>query len=517
LPAPIGINLGPGNIVVAWPEAGEINHLVAEDLNVWVPDIGDQPLAVALAGNIIGTTDKINPYIEIHSPSDLLYRASSGLEKAMADTDGLRLMATYAELIIDQWDPYAISSENLPYLAFATGVNLWEADWNDAQRRWWVANQWRLMEERGSLLGTTDYVAAVGQQVMRATVPPAKFIAGKSLTDDERKQYNSRFAQLRLYPYVARIQLPWLCYCSNFRVGLEQKRRYTNNGCFLGPLWKMYPTSADAGGRYTRTATIWDRGVETPITVRTVSEVAIGGVTTTWDEVIVPAKIANHYYASQKGKWPLPKGHPIRWNKYGIFLGIMEETAKRIIKIPRNGELDAATAKMIYQTIVPDNTYISVYPEHVSTPHPISARRLYAGAPYKRPKQFLFNKFLPTNGAFQYLYEVWYIFDPSRVPDYRRASVYMNHARFGIHKYTAEIKIKILIQWRKWYLYNGGFFRGHLHPPDTREIEKCRRAVTASMAVRDTVGIDTVVKRRINTNDSLPCDGTFTVGQYIDA
>jgi phage tail P2-like protein len=518
LPPPIGIELGPGNIVVAWPEAGEINHLVAENLNVWVPDIGDQPLAVALAGNIIGTTDKINPYIDIHSPSDLLYRASSGLEKAMADTDGLRLMATYAELISDQWDPYAISSNNLPFLAFAMGVNLWEADWSDSFRRYWVANQWEMQSQRGSLLGTQNFVAAnAPQRVAHWIVPPAKFHPGKSMTDEERAQYNSRFAQLRLYPYVARIQLPWLCYVSNFRVGIEQKRRYTNNGCFLGPIRKMYPTSADAGGRYTRTATIWDRGVETPITVRTISEVAIGGTVTTWDEVIVPAKIANHYYAGQENKWPLPKGHPIRQNKYGIFLGIMDDTASRIIKIPRNGELDAATAKAIYQTIVPDNTYIDVYPQHVATPHPISARRLYGRVRNGKPKQFLFNKFLPTNGAFQFLYEVWYIFDYSRVPDYRRASVYMGQARFGIHKYTAELRIEIPIKWRKWYLYNGGFMRGHLHPPDTREIDKCRRAVTASMAVRDTIRIDTIVKRRINTNDSLPCDGTFTVGQYIDA
>jgi phage tail P2-like protein len=517
LPAPIGIELGPGNIVVAWPQAGEINHLVAQDLVVWIPDIGDRPLAVALAGNAIGTTDKINPYIDQHAGSTLLYRAASGLEKAMADVDGFRLMATYAELVKEQWDPYAISSQNLPFLAYAEGVNLWEADWDDTFRRWWVANQWELKQQRGSLLGTERFVSAVGQRVAHAIVPPAKFMPGKSLTDEERAAYNARFAQLRLYPYVARVQLPWLCYISNFRIGTEQTRRYTNNGCFLGPIRKMYPTAADAGGRYTRTATIWDRGVETPITVRTVSEVAIGGTVTTWDEVVVPAKVANHWYLGQPNRWPLPKGHPHTWNKYGIFLGIMEPTASRIIKIPRNGELDAATAKAIYQTIVPDNTYIDVYPENKAIAHPISARRLYCGAPHGRPKQFLFNKFLPTNGAFQFLYEVWYIFDYARVPDYRRASVYMGQARFGIAKYTAELRIDIPIQWRKWYVFNGGFLRGHLHPPDTREIDKCRRAVTASMAVRDTIRIDTIMRRRINTNDSLPCDGTFTVGQYIDA
>ena len=52
----------------------------------------------------------------------LIYRASSGLEKAMADVDGERLIGTYAEIIRDQWDPYRISYNNLPYLAYAQGA-----------------------------------------------------------------------------------------------------------------------------------------------------------------------------------------------------------------------------------------------------------------------------------------------------------------------------------------------------------------------------------------------------------
>jgi len=37
--------------------------------------------------------------------SKLLYRAASGLERAMADVDGERLIGTYAAIIADQWDP----------------------------------------------------------------------------------------------------------------------------------------------------------------------------------------------------------------------------------------------------------------------------------------------------------------------------------------------------------------------------------------------------------------------------
>jgi hypothetical protein len=92
----------------------------------------------------------------------------------------------------------------------------------------------------------------------------------------------------------------------------------------------------------------------------------------------------------------------------------------------------------------------------------------------------------------------------------------MGVARLGIPRYSAVLKIEMFGVWRPWFLRIGGFMRGCTRAPDTSAIDKLRRAVTASMAIRDTVGIDTKVKRVISTNDSLPIDGTYTVGEYIN-
>jgi P2-related tail formation protein len=43
----------------------------------------------------------------------------------MFDVDGERLMRIPAELIKVQWNPWQISERNLPYLAWAMGVNLY--------------------------------------------------------------------------------------------------------------------------------------------------------------------------------------------------------------------------------------------------------------------------------------------------------------------------------------------------------------------------------------------------------
>jgi hypothetical protein len=130
----------------------------------------------------------------------------------MADVDGQRLTAIYAEIIRDQWDPYKISKRNLPFLAWALGVNLWESWWSEEFSRYWAANQWQLKGERGSLPGLIKFTRAVNGEVKRVIRPPARAYALRADTDAERAAYVARFPQLRLYPYVDRERLPWLCY-----------------------------------------------------------------------------------------------------------------------------------------------------------------------------------------------------------------------------------------------------------------------------------------------------------------
>jgi Phage tail protein (Tail_P2_I) len=105
------------------------------------------------AGAINMSSQYVNKFSGI-SPtagSDMLYRQATGLEKAMADVDAYRLTSTYAELVRDQWDPYAISYRNLGYLAWAMGVNLWEDNWSYEFKRWWIVNQWTFKSQRDEI------------------------------------------------------------------------------------------------------------------------------------------------------------------------------------------------------------------------------------------------------------------------------------------------------------------------------------------------------------------------------
>jgi phage tail P2-like protein len=131
-------------------------------------------------------TEGIIPY----PGAKLLYRSASGLEKSMADVDGERLIGTYAEIIIDQWDPYKISVNNLPYLGYAMGVMLWEDGWSESTQREWVAHQFEYKSLRGTQAGIEMALNYTGRDftggyyIVQAMRPPQCFFASPSMSKE---------------------------------------------------------------------------------------------------------------------------------------------------------------------------------------------------------------------------------------------------------------------------------------------------------------------------------------------
>jgi hypothetical protein len=142
-----------------------------------------------------------------HAGAKLIYRSASGLEKAMADVDGERLIGTYAEIIKDQWDPYKISYNNLPYLGYAQGVLLWEEGWSESTQREWVAHQFEYKSLRGTLAGielALDYSGrdfTGGYEVTQALRPPQSFFASPSLSKEAYDFWIHLLPELRITFY----------------------------------------------------------------------------------------------------------------------------------------------------------------------------------------------------------------------------------------------------------------------------------------------------------------------------
>lgn len=126
------------------------------------------------------------------------------------------------------------------------------------------------------------------------------------------------------------------------------------------------------------------------------------------------------------------------------------------------------------------------------------------------------SKFLPRSNAWQFMYERWYIFDANRVPDYRISSSYMGACRFGIPKYHAEALIRIRAHMPNFYVSTTRYLRGYWRPHQTEAIARLLRGVRASMAVRDTVLVDTKVTRTLELRDVDAPDGRHVVGELVE-
>ena len=114
------------------------------------------------------------------------------------------------------------------------------------------------------------------------------------------------------------------------------------------------------------------------------------------------------------------------------------------------------------------------------------------------------------------MYERFYLFDADRVPDARISSVYMGSARFGIPKYHAEALIEIATRMPQFYISTTRYLHGFFRPKQNEAIPRLLRGVRASMAVRDTVLVNTNVHRTIQVRDVIAPDGRHYVGQLIE-
>jgi phage tail P2-like protein len=145
--------------------------------------------------------DDPNPYPVpvIDRPGALtLYQAATGFEKALADVDAERLLNIHAELIIAQWDPWAISYQNLPYLAWAMGSTLWEDIWSEGIKREWTAYQWTYKSLRGTPAGIKMALRPSGYDVTDMCRPPQGFFLSPEMTKEEMDAWLHLMPELRI-------------------------------------------------------------------------------------------------------------------------------------------------------------------------------------------------------------------------------------------------------------------------------------------------------------------------------
>ncbi|MCB1502825.1 MAG: phage tail protein I [Bauldia sp.] len=416
-------------------------------------------------------------------PRDVLLPPNRTAFEGAADLTGARI----DEIPVDLPKlvrPYDIPSAHLPWLAWALSVDLWDATWPEEKRRLLTVRALPMHARKGTAASIAAHIRIVGAEPRRFIVPPAKTFMVPSFTPEERAAYLARFAQLRVYTHVAR---------GTYRFAHFTSKAYGREKAYLGA---CLVKDVGAWSRFVRTAKLWDRGVETNLTIRSVSPEALGrSDAVAFEEVVLAPKLtaAVHLDAPPKAKAFLVDDFGVR---------------QRIIRIPRDQSYDFRLSRETYTTAWPNADLVDVRPIAVAEAHPGQPTALYATR-----RQFIAGKCLPPTVAWRYLYERWHIHDPDRVPDERKRATHLGFTRLGMPPYHAEVQTRII--GHRAPRTAGLFVNGHLVAGNRKPIADVREAIRVSKALRDRILIDTRTWRSPRAGDRPPVGGS-TLGQLIE-
>lgn len=401
-----------------------------------------------------------------------------------ADLTGARV----SELPVDLRDlvkPFDVSTTHLPWLAWGLSVDLWDKDWTEEKKRSRTARSLPFHAIKGTQTAIAEALAVMGAEARRFIVPPSKTFMSKALTEEERAAYLDRFAQLRVYPFIQRGVS-----------GINTRFLSAPDGpgtSFMGPNNPVAPQ----GTRYVRTATVYDRGEETTITVRTVKPESVGSFEAIeYDEVVIAAKptAALHLNGGAKAKAYLIDDFGVR---------------KRIVRIPRAVNYSYRLGREQYTTVLPDGDLIDVRPQFVAETHDAQQTSVFPGAPGQR----VLGACLPETISWRHLYERWHIHDPERVLEERKRSTHLGYTRLGMPPYNAEVVTRI--KGRRHPRTAGQYVNGFIVAASRKPIADAREAVRVSKSLRDKVLINTKTYRLPRPGDRQDV-GSITIGEYIE-
>jgi len=405
----------------------------------------------------------------------LLPPNSTPWERAQSLTEAVRRPLP-AQLVKAVWNPWTCPLDLLPYLAWALGLEIWDASWPEAKQRTTVANTLLLKRQKTRPAGIKAYIGLVDCEVRSIVRPPARGFRIPAFTAEEWQAWLDRLPQIRVYPFVTKTPAG----PRDFRMPAKTFRSDNFREASLGP--KLL------GKR----ATLRQNGVETPARIenvdgfegRAVSRIFIGGRT------------VRGFRASGF------RGH--EWREPTQADGSVVTLA-----------FDLAAPSAI--SVAPGLTPRTVQPVRVAERHAAyPAQRFRSWAP-----AFRGDGFRRATDAEYWVYDRIALHDPAAVPAGLKAKYYRGAKRYGIPDYTAILTVEVPMK-RPYARGFGGKFRNGFRVPtdmsrldtDMSRLDQALDAIVVAKALRDTVLVNTVTHRVVRLGDGKKL-GEFQLGEII--
>lgn len=403
---------------------------------------------------------------------------------------GTGRIAAIPNPIRDMDDAAAIPEVALPFLAWGRAAGLWDDTWPTWKKRRLAQEAVRLRQRGGTLPAIEGWLSFLDAEVVDRAVPPAGAFATRSQTPEERAEWLSRFAQLRIHTrFAPGPGDPGSFYAVSGPTGSKP-------ASFVGHSIAVVSSSRL---RYGRRAVIWDHGDETEVIWSTTAITDAAGVAIPVDRVVVPGQprageaFVGRVFATASGSAGAAFAEPLQTTSRILTLdaGELGWTAG-------NAVLSSGSALHLQSTL----------PERVSERGETSRRVMFVGG--------FVGSYVGRDTSLDRYYERYYLFDASRSPA-RETTAYgtfVGYTRVGIEPFTARIRVRMQQTASRHLAHVGGFVGSFAAQPSNR-LTRIAEAVRAGKAGRDRISITAQTMRTRRLSDGIPLDGSYRVGDLI--
>jgi hypothetical protein len=133
----------------------------------------------------------------------ILPKSASAYERVLG-LNVERLLELDTDRIRNLWNPWTCDADDLPYLAWALSVDVWDTRWPLTKKRSVVANALKHHRIKGTQAGIETYLGLVDTKVVQTITPGVKLFSGPSLTREQREAWLSKLPQIRIYRAYSR-------------------------------------------------------------------------------------------------------------------------------------------------------------------------------------------------------------------------------------------------------------------------------------------------------------------------
>jgi phage tail P2-like protein len=390
------------------------------------------------------------------------------------------------------WNPATCDIADLPYLAWALSVDIWDPSWPEAQKRIVVANALMDQKRKGTRYTIEKYLGYVGSSIDKIWVPPSRVFAVQALTDDQRAAYVASLPQIRIYPF-------W-----NTRIP-PAKRKFMRGPAGYSAFMRVTPDDqgqpdpspaswmqTSAGPLlYGRRATIQTKdGIETPAIL---DQVTLNGTNTA-------ERITIDYGASKR----LFLGH-----------GFFNHGFMQVSRGPANTvTVRVSDVAPLQFAALSGGELQDVRPQRVYEQRQAPKGRAFMGRNFFGQA----TAFMESSIADRLIYDQFGIVDPSVQINLNPGRSFMGrgYSRFGVKPFHAELRVEVPMNRPRWRfgVGRGQFLTGFIKQTDFTALNNSLTAISQGKSLRDTILVDTEIYATVTLGDGLKL-GSFKLGQQI--